>query len=1179
MKLMALMAVVTPATYALAQNPFQLESKSTKAGAPNVGGKTSMDLVKIEGASMVVPLRNGGIIEGSEFLYLDGRPLKKGTDYSIDYANGTVFLLAPPRPGQAVRASYRFDPEYKPEADRTQQQRGFKFQVAPGATAILSLGMTERGNAGTLYQSNAYGMQNNFSLGGNKGRLKGVFIAGDRQRVQAKSLFEVKESGADEDTGKSQAIIQNFEGKIGGGAVTADYQSVTKNFTAKQTLKDSGFDDAAVNAISKERGMQRLGYNIDKIGLPGLKFSNSMRTINDGKSSIEWRTAGLSLGPLTMEWQAQKVDPDFSRFKDIREADREQLMKEKGLNRETLAAQFAAGAITGNFRQFKVEDKESNALFNRSGSLGILRTEQVKTEKGVEKKNVDALKVQYSDQHIEKGFTRFGDLREGERGQWAREQGARRQAVQIDANPFKNGPSVNLSETTVRTDSGRFNSVDLGLNFNRLQLQHLYRGVDSGFSMLGNLAPGEVQAHIQAISRMYEAAGIPFRGEEVGWFNRSAGIKRFNTRVNYDLGKGFGLEYDNLNIVGAKGSGDIRSFKIGGAKLSFAYRQQRLSDSLDEIGQLMEFERQRLGTIAGLRRTDVAFHAEPGGAKVFDFNQMRADSPNGNAYRTVTSYNDKGIAFSYKRRGVDSGFDTVNQLIDPERDLFAAMRGFDQTDMAFKWTSLRGVTLDAQISDSFNPENEQQRLYHRYQLDWAISKNTQFSYYQLRQKSDDPTHIIAQQDIERMALTHNLGRAGMVSVSDERISYDGDSGGQQDQHKQSLAYQTQLNKTTALRTEHSETRYANGDRETSTSNTISTEITKRAGVSVSDTRIRRDGDRPDETKRNYGFWLDFGKGFRFSYGYARDLNSTAAGYFKSGVSLTAGQVGGIQINQASYEAQRWDTSRNAEVGLVNFGTIKPIQIGPIKNFTFNLGADTVRDREAWQRENQTFVSGAEIGSNRIGFEYRVQNVPGQGRAIDRKFTLTTDPPTPQGQQPKERMLSASINYKIRTLPKDQLLMIRDFQIAFRPLKNLVVTHQMQTNPETPRGDQPLGTITQPTSVNRWKLDWTGSPSTKFGMSWEESINAANKTRSRMGGVNLTLFANNPSPLTLFYGVEQLDNGDKRQTAHRYSLRFDQRPGPNQLLSIYGGNLSWQHNRPEKTTIQNWSVRFEYQVRF
>ena len=55
-------------------------------------------------------------------------------------------------------------------------------------------------------------------------------------------------------------------------------------------------------------------------------------------------------------------------------------------------------------------------------------------------------------------------------------------------------------------------------------------------------------------------------------------------------------------------------------------------------------------------------------------------------------------------------------------------------------------------------------------------------------------------------------------------------------------------------------------------------------------------------------------------------------------------------------------------------------------------------------------------------------------------------------------------------------------------------------------------------------------------------------------------------------IEEVDGRIKRRT-DRYFLRFDQRPGANQFLSFYLGNVSYEHSLPDGENRSNWSSFF------
>lgn len=1156
MRVLAWWAVGALPLGAAAQSPFAITDPTKPDPATTIGGQMSVDLVPIDPNSFSISLRHGNLLSGSESVVLGARTLKKGSEYAIDYAAGTIYLMVKGRPGDSVRVQYRYDPNRSAQAGSgaTGGFGGFNFNVLPGATMMLGLGMTERLADGTVLQTNSYALKNAFKLNG--GSANGIFIIGDRKKVQAQSLYETPGKQGAVDEGRSQALLQNWSGNFMGGKFSLDYQDISKNFTAFQSFTDAGYDKAAVDQFQKEKGLKRNGYSFSGLGGAKLNFSNSYRAVKDNGASIEWRNYGIDTGPLKLSWSSQRVDKDFSRFNDIAEADRAQLAKEKGMTREEFQGSLALKGASSAFSSLKVEDIEGKGLyrrnFNFAGSL---------------------FKLGYADQNVETGFTRFGSLREADRDQLAREAGMRRQNFSLDLTPLKGQTTPwSLSQNVIRTDAGDMKNIGLTFGAKHWSFEHSMIDADPGFANLGSLPEPEIQGDIKKIAKMYEAGDPQVRPDEKNFLLKTAGLERTGDRIGIDLGKGYSLLADQVLVRGAKDSGSIQRFGLTGKNFNLNYRFQNFGPEFDEYGKLLEFERQRVGAIVGLQRADFSFATNLSKDRTLTFSTMHAGAANGDVSRQAFSYKDKSLEFAYARRSVDKDFTNVNQLVDPEKDLFGSMLGFDRSDVAVKWSPMRGLSIQTLYYSASSPELNQSKLFANSNVLWNLDKSTTFTYTQLLEHSDDPTQPLLHNQLDLLDVKRDFGKLGKLEYSQEHRVFDGVQAQQPDLKKETLAYEAKLNDKTSVRTEQSRTEYEDGTRETSSANTLSTELSKRTGVSVTDTRVNRDGDKPDENKRNYGFWFDFGKGLMFKYGYARNLNSTAHGDFKSGVELSPGQIGDLKVDSAAYQATRVDDTRDQQVGNIQFGTAKPLQLGFMKDFAFRFSADTAHDNSVWGKENRNFWFSGKVGSNSYKYEYLGQMDPSGYRAIDRTFSFATD-------QSDNRMFRASVMYKLRTMPNDTQVMIRNYNFSFKPTKGLEISHSLQTNLDTPQGGVLLGSVAQPMRSNKWRLDYTGSQSTKIGMSWEELINDQAHTLSRLGGINLTFFANNPSPLSLYYGVEQGDLNGVRKTAHRYWLKFDQRPGPNQLLSIFAGNLSWQHSRPDDQKLQNWSIKLEYQLKF
>ncbi len=1139
-----------------AQSPFAVTDSTKPQQTTEIGGQTSIDLVPCDPNSLSLSLRHGSVLTGSEVVTFGTKTLKKGTDYAIDYAAGTIYLMVRARQGDTVRVQYRYDPK-KAAAAGTGPQGGlpaFSFNALPGATFMLGLGMTERLADGTVLQTNSYALKNSFSFAG--GSMNGMFIIGDRKKVNAQSLYETPGKQGDVDQGKSQAILQNWNGNALGGKFTMSYQDISKNFAAFKAFRDAGYEEGAVNQLQKEKGLKRNSFSLSGLGGPKLNFSNSYKSVKDNGASIEWRSYGIDTGPLKLNWSSQRVDKDFSRFQDIAEGDREQLAKEKGMSREEFTGLLALKGGASSFKSLKVEDIEGKGLYRRSF-------------------NFDGAKVKlgYFDQNVETGFTRFSSLREADRDQLAKEMGLRRQNFSLEVNPFdaKSTP-WSLSQNIIRSDSGNLKSIGLSFGAKNWGFEHSMLDADPGFASIGALPEPELQGDLKKIAKMYEPGDPTTKPEDRNFLLKSAGIERTADRLNLNLGKGYTLLADSLLVKGAKDSGKVDRIQLNGKNFSVGYRFQNFGPELDELGNLLEFERQRVGTIAGLQKADFSFSTNLSKDRVLSFGTMHADGPLGDASRQILAFKDKSLEVSWTKRYASKDFTNIGQMVDPEKDLLGTMLGFNRSDVSVKWSPFKGLSLQTLYYSAESPELSQTKLFANSNLTWNLDKRTNINFSRLTEQNDDPTQALVHNQLDILNVSRDLGRLGKLQYTQEHKVFDGVQSQQPDLKKETLAFETKLNEKTSVRTEQSRTEYEDGSRETTSANTLSTELTKRTGVSVTDTRINRDGDKPDENKRNYGFWYDFGKGLVFKYGYARNLNSDAKGDLKSGVEMGAGQIGDLKIDAATYQSTRKDDTRDQQVGNLQFGTAKPLQLGFLKDFAFRFSADTAHDNGIWGKENRNFWFSGKVGSNSYKYEYLGQMDPSGYRAIDRSFSFATD-------QSDNRMFKASVLYKLRTMPNDTQVMIRNYNFSFKPTRGLELSHILQTNLDTPQGGVLLGSVPQPTRSNKWKLDYTGSPSTKFGMSWEELINDQAHTLSRLGGINLTFFANNPSPLSLYYGIEQGDLNGVRKTAHRYWIKFDQRPGPNQLLSIFAGNLSWQHSRPDDQKVQNWTVKLEYQLKF
>lgn len=1154
---LALLPIVAPS-----QSPFALDTKPVMKNTVVVGGQATMELIRLDGKSITAPLRYPGVVRASEIVDLDGKVLTRDQDYAVDYAGGILYFMRPVRSGQIVRVSYRHRPEGAATNGATPQNFAgmngpstMQFNILPKSGLIVGLGMAERMADGTVVSSNVYGLQSNYQFTG--GAIRGLFVVGERKKVQRQSMYEPdsKASNSPADEGRSQALLQSISANALGGQIQLDYQDVREKFAGFQAFRDAGYQESVINQLKKERGLKRASFAVSQVGSKGFNFSHSYRTVEDKDGQIESRSFGLNVGPMTLKWAGDRVGSGFQRFADLAEADREMLAREKGMSRETLMGSLEYRGTKGTFEAKKIEAEDGSGIYRRSLSLATPR-----------------LTLSFSDQQVEKEFTRFGALREPDAGQLAKEAGVSRQNLSFQAEPT-NRSKVHYANSVLRTQAGDFQAVDYGLQLGAFGIEYLGRRADSGLAKLGVMPDQEIATHIQAIKRMYEPQDFNTKPEEKVGFLQSPGLERSLLRFQATPTKGWALSCDDLRIGAEKGGARVATYRLSSPTTQFSFRSQRVDEDFDRLGGLMEFERARLGTIAGLDRTDLTLSTQVNAKTRLAMSQMKASAPEGEATRATLGLVTPGLELSYARRHVEAGFLSIGQIADPERDVLKGMIGFDQVDLLAKWRILRNLNLDLKWFDARKDNDEEQRVWRETTLSWQPDRFTSITLFRQRQRFDSPLDLLNAMDRDRMSFARDFGALGRLRYVKETVDFDGtDAQVRPDTETTIWGYETKLSQHADFKAERQETKFSNGETEKVDTNSITAKLQKNVGVSVSDTKINRDGDKPDETKRNYGLWWDLGHGLRINYGHVRSLIENKDGEGTSEITVTPGSVGDVKVESANYRTQTWDNQRHLATGNVRVGTVRPIRLGPFQNFEFMYAVDTVRDRFAWQRENRALAFGFQFLGAAIKYEQKSQIHPSGFRGLDRALSVSTD-------QSESKPLRASVYMKKRSQPWADDFFIRNYSIAWRVTPGLEVRHQLVTNPEEFKGDAMLGSNPKGDRSAKWVLDFTRMRGAHCALSWEELKNDVNHNLSRTMGLNVTLNPHNPSPLQLFYGMEMRDVNGERRAEHRYWLRYDQRPGPNQSLSLFIGNLNWQYSRPQDQRIHNWTIRFDYQLKF
>jgi hypothetical protein len=1167
-----ILAGALPVT-AMAQGPVTVISTPTSSDKPaEVGGIPTVDFIVLGSLGPGAPLRFGNVIPNSEQVQLNGVTLQQNVDYLMDYGVGVVYLKVSQSAGQSLTVTYRYKPGAQ-AAPGTQVTglTGNSYVIAPGSLSLLTgFGVVERSANGSIATNNLLGMSDTFKLGQGI-TMSGIYMMGVRQQEldvpgltmgppQANQPYPLR-------GGESQMVVQDIKSSsFFGGTADVHYQSISRDFGAFNSL--NGYNAATAARLNNERGLTRFGYDIDEARLGGFALSSSYNDVKDDQSGIYWRSLGVQNGGFNANWASQHVDSQFVRFRDLGEANRDQLGREVGMSRSASSVSWAKEFGKVSYNGTQITDDVTHTEIKREE--WALNTSRVRFDLG--------------DQSVDGGFTRFGSLMAPEQTLFGREAGIKRQWVGLQATLLGSNLPFSFNQTTLTSPVGEFTAQDASIGSKTWSLQHVDRNSGTGFVSMGAMSDAEADSNVRSIANMYGYNIKPSPNDRAEFLGNTGIDRQYNGFSTVAL-KGWNLSGSELDLYGLKDKGKVDAFTATSKNVILNYRKEDLGQRFGEINNMMDFERMRLGSLPGLDRQDIGVTVLEG-TKKLDASNMTAETLTGSVARSMATYDDPNkLHLQVGTRSVSSGFEDGLSLVDPEAQLLQTLRGFNEEDIKAKWVIRPGTTLDMFDEMQNNPQTRQTWTTNNTILDSMPDKTTAFNFTDLEQHNNDPMSTVFSSIIDKMSVTKDMGKYGIIKLLEESDTFDGYHPSVWDQHRDFVAYQENISKNTVFKTEQTYTTYGDGSKEDIDSNTVSQQLNKRTGVSVTDTEVKRSGEN-EESHHNYGFWYDLGNGVKLSYGYAQPLTVDGKGdltaqQFTLGkdpppnqpqAGPQAGQVGNLMMNGGYYENQWNSTDRTQTNGKIAMTTVKPFKLGPIDDAKLNMNLDTGTDYSRTTHENKLFSGQGRYGTYLFGYEYKSQMDPTGNRAIDRTVKLQTDPS-------EKKLISAAVSYKGRTMPDDSTIIIRDYNLMIRPAKNVTLQNLLQTNPDIANAGALLGSVPQASRSDKWSLDYKTNPNVTVGGTFQELINDQTRSSSQTAGVTMKLFEKSGSPIMLFYGLEAADQTNLWRKTQRYSLQFDEKAGPNQTLSVFLGNISYEHSVPVGTGTSNNTIRLNYQYRF
>lgn len=764
---------------------------SSRTTSADIGTPAS-ESMSGNGSRMGYRISHTNILIETLTIRAGGRLLKLNRDFWVDADSGSLFFTLPVPSHETITIYYRYLKNAPPKTTSAALP-GLRLNF--GANSSLGFGYSSFSGNGSGIDTSVYGLALNSRIGNGIARLGGLayFSQTQKSRNQLGPTHLTLEEQKAQTTAKEgidHLIAQNFDFATGNYQANFSYQDIGKDFVGFQALRQANSKDKSLldqlNLMEGEKGIKRLGF--------GFKVAEGKKTpqnglalqwdqIQDGKGEIVRQSIGYNTAGFRLNYASREVSKDYSLFKGLREADKVQWEKERGLRTTSLGFGMdlhgKKRSVVGGF------DFASLRFSDKSGSL--------------ERQQIDfrnrGLSFSLYHRDTDKGFARLNDLSDADKTllaldlyrqydpnakaeqvtpvdkvQVAKEAGFTREAFRLDNKVGKTG-SLSFAHQKVEQEIGDPKKADTAavertafgyitptfiLNFTR-------RSTNPKFERLADLSDVEkgyflLDNHLQYNPAATLAQVSPKERQE---FGREAGISRENLRGKWQLGKGgkggtlsfsqYWIQDDKYKTEANQSAPDVSGtyFDYAGKSLQLNYAAYTASDRFRRFNDLSLGDRAYLGNSYGLTRrkiegalqvnktTKVKFgtsrvegtddavqNATAAAIKAKKDPTLAAKAAGSGFERTNLGIETTGLTFSASLANTDREFSRSGDIVltDPERRLIETERGTTSTDVAFKLTKIKGLAFDAAIYNADDEENQNGRSTHSINLAYALNK-------------------------------------------------------------------------------------------------------------------------------------------------------------------------------------------------------------------------------------------------------------------------------------------------------------------------------------------------------------------------------------------------------------------------------------------------------------------------
>lgn len=840
--------------------------------------------------------------------------------------------------------------------------------------------------------------------------------------------------------------------------------------------------------------------------------------------SLFLHNSSLSLGNLSLTTDFQNVSQDFTGFASLRDqgaaaADLlNKLEKEKGITRLGMAAtlDLGNGATTGmEFR--KIGDKGGD-IVRQSINLGN-----------------DRMKLSAQFQEVDAGFTKFANLADGERDQWAKEKGMKRSSYQLGMAPGKGADKDaawnGVSWGKIGDDSGALSFGSLNFAGSGFGLTVSQSKVDEGFKRLGSLSAADLSNRALHIRREFDPNAAAPTKEDLEHAAREVGIERKNIAGNLKMGGGT-ISMQMLDVGDDTSGVSRQSFGYKGKDFSLSGFTQSVDEDFKKLGMLSPIEKANFGNETGMDRMNLAGTLNLHGLSIAS-SFARVGDDNGGVVKYGLSLKNAKLDLNAHYQNIDPEFTRVMDLADADRQAMAAEQGMKRYDMGLNYQfnkalSVQSFWYDAQHSTAdkfrrqlrnqidYKPTNGPQITLFRYQ-DQAGSTEANSTFLHELYKLDDKIRISAIGPIEFRGLVDTRtttaadGAEKQTRVSTYHVNNDPKAG---------IRFTGDLNST----------EQSDGVFEKTQLFTLGTNLTPT--LAFSGTRKTTETQNDSTIAQDYGLTGKVFGGYALSARFGETLLN----------GMTVGKI--RELSLAPPKARDY---------------------GLFKGVNWNVKFAEVRGREKIETRTKQASVESIILKHKLAVSYSGLITKEGQTPTTRSFSLLGDP------DPKKR-LHYGLSYKVIDPGRALSLLVRNYTADYKFSAKTAVSYLYTSYNEKDGKLEPIG-------VERLRLSTSVSKTLGLTTQWENSENyqtGLDKTGYTLG---ITGKLNSLAAVEVSYGYDRVTSPSGETKSRTYRLKYDRNVSADNYITLSGTYTDWEGPKPTNAPADDLLVQLDYNLLF